>query len=124
MLPARAAPARKATNVMRLKTDRRGVAFPGSEEVFMVTPCRWKDDEHSAPQLLAVFAGGVKICKASRKPGRVLLRLKRQRIGENAHLPVFSYEEQQFEQCHLVETRAQFRPEILRDVAPVLQRLA
>lgn len=86
-----------------------------------MTPCRWRDDDQSARHLLAVFAAGVKICKASRKPGRVLLGFQRQRIGEDAHLPVFSYEEQQFEQRHLAETRAQFRPEILCDVAPVLQ---
>src|SRR5258708_10887884 len=82
MLPARAAPARKATNVMRLKTDRRGVAFPGSEEVFMLTPCRWRDDEQSARHLLAVFAAGVKICKASGKPGRARLRPGRLGGGE------------------------------------------
>ncbi len=53
----------------------------------MLTPCRWRDDEQSARHLLAVFAAGVKICKASGKPGRAWLGFKRQRIGENAHLP-------------------------------------
>jgi hypothetical protein len=64
MPPVRAAPATKATKLMRLKMDRRGgVVFEDSEEVFIEAPCRWRDDEQSARRLLAVFAGGVKICK-------------------------------------------------------------
>jgi hypothetical protein len=34
-----------------------------------MTPCWWRDDEQSARQLLAVFAGGVKICKACLQAG-------------------------------------------------------
>jgi hypothetical protein len=55
----------KAIKVMRLKTDRRGgVAFPGSEEVFIEAPCDVERRCQSARRLFAAFVEGVKICKA------------------------------------------------------------
>jgi hypothetical protein len=55
----------KAIKVMRLKTDRRGgVAFPGTEEVFIVAPCDVERRCQSARRLFAAFVEDVKICKA------------------------------------------------------------